>query len=478
LQPGAGAEKLCDVTVTAEQELAFAGPGALSALVRAGQMHPRELVELCLARIQSLDSHTNAFRVTLAETALAQADALAENAAQIDSQLPLAGVPIAVKDDIPFAGQPTTKGSRSHAPPPVADAEAIRRLRAAGAIPIGITNVPELTIFPWTASAANGVTRNPWDLTRTPGGSSGGSAAAVASGMVPVATGSDGGGSIRIPAACCGLVGMKSTRGLVSMAPADEGWLGLGVYGALTRTVADSALMLDVLAGPQPSSDCYVDATIRSPGRLRIAISAKVPAAIIAPVSTDQRAAFDRTAALLATLGHELSERDPAYGLAQLEFLQTWLVGIYEESLAVPDQTQLESTTRQMAAAGRRLVPARRRAKLLAMRGPTSARITALWDEFDVLLTPGLAKTAIAAEGGYGRSAPRAIDIAGRFTPFTPLFNLTGQPAISLPAGVAPDGLPLSIQLVGRMGAEATLYALAAQIEAAAPWAHLRPALQ
>jgi amidase len=473
LPAGAGAEKLCGVTVTAEQELAFAGPGALSALVRAGEVHPRELVELCLARIESLDGATNAFRVTLAEQALAQADALAADSALTHSELPLAGVPIAVKDDIAVAGQATTKGSRSYGPPAVADAEAIRRLRVAGAIPIGITNVPELTIFPWTASAANGVTRNPWDLTRTPGGSSGGSAAAVASGIVPVATGSDGGGSIRIPAACCGLVGMKSTRGRVSMAPAAEGWLGLSVYGALTRTVADSALMLDVMSG---TGRC-LEVSARPPGRLRIAISAKVPPGVVARVCADQRAAFDRTAALLVTLGHEVSERDPAYVLAQLEFLQTWLRGVYEESRAIPDQARLEPTTQQMAAGGRRLVPPRQRARLLAKRGRTGARIMALWNEFDVLLTPGLAKTAIAAEGGYGRPAPLAIDIAGRFTPFTPLFNLTGQPAVSLPAGVGSDGLPLSIQLVGRMGDEETLYALAAQIETAAPWGHLRPAL-
>jgi amidase len=485
LRADAGAEMLCSVTVTAEQELAFAGPAALAALVRAGQVHPRELVELCLARIEALDGRTNAFRVTMAEPALAAADALAADLALTESELPLAGVPIAVKDDIAVAGQATTKGSRSYGPPAAADAEAIRRLRAAGAIPIGITNVPELTIFPWTATAANGVTRNPWDLTRTPGGCSGGSAAAVASGMVPVATGSDGGGSIRIPAACCGLVGMKSTRGRVSMAPAGEGWLGLSVYGALTRSVADSALMLDVmdgaLAGDFPGAPqfagSYVEAAARPPGRLRIAVSAKVPAGLVAWVAAGQRAAFDRTAALLSTLGHEVSECDPAYGLAQLEFLQTWLRSVYEESCAIPDPTRLESTTRQMAAGGRRLVPPRRRAALLRRRSRTSARIMALWNEFDVLLTPGLAKTAIAAEGGYGRPAPLAIDIAGRFTPFTPLFNLTGQPAVSLPAGVGSDGLPLSVQLVGRMGAEDMLYALAAQIEAAAPWSQLRPAL-
>src|SRR5205807_8002025 len=200
--------------------------------------HPRELVQLCLGRIEALNPRLNAFRVTLAEEALA--------AAETELEGPLAGVPIAIKDDAPVAGQVLTRGSRSYGPPATADAEIVRRLRGAGAIPIGITNVPELTIWPWTASEANGITRNPWDPSRTTGGSSGGSAAAVAAGMVPAATGSDGGGSIRIPGACCGLVGMKPTHGRV---PAErEQWIGLSVYGGLARSVKDSAPMLSVMS--------------------------------------------------------------------------------------------------------------------------------------------------------------------------------------------------------------------------------------
>lgn len=467
------------MSVTTDQDLAFAGPGTLAQLVRARQVHPRELVELCLRRIEALDPSLNAFRTTMAEQALAAADSA------VGHDGPLAGVPIAVKDDMAVAGQSTTRGSRSYGPPQSADGEAVRRLRAAGAIPVGITNVPELAIFPWTASDANGITRNPWDPTRTTGGSSGGSAAAVAAGMVPAATGSDGGGSIRIPAACCGLVGMKSTRGRVSMQPLREGWLGLSVYGGLARTVEDSALLLDVLQGgvdgdahaAPPITGKYLDAARTSPGRLRIAVSRKAPPSVIAPVSGEQRGAWERTAALLTGLGHEVVQRDPAYGLAQIEFVQTWLRGVYEESLMVPDRSKLERSTRQMAGGGRYLVPPRRRDKLLVKRAATSARIMSLWDEFDVLLTPGLAKTAIPAQGAYGRSAPIALDLAGRFTPFTAVFNLTGQPAVTLPAGLSADGLPLSVQLVGRMGAEDTLYALAGQIEQAAPWAQLRPAL-
>jgi amidase len=303
--------------------------------------------------------------------------------------------------------------------------------------------------------------------------------------MVAAATGSDGGGSIRIPAACCGLVGMKPTRGRVSASPAGMGCLGLSVYGGLARTARDSALLLDVMHGAQPGEEyaappfagSYVEAASKPPGRLRIALSRRLPPGLLARVSSDQRGAWERTGALLSELGHDVVARDPAYGLAQLEFLQMWLRGVYQESLNVPDRSQLERSTRQMAAGGRYLVPPKRRAQLLARRAATSARIMALWDEVDVLLTPGTASTAIAAEGGYGRSAPVAINIAGRFTPFTPLFNLTGQPAVTVPAGIGIDGLPLSVQLVGRLGSEDVLYSLAGQIESAAPWAQRRPAL-
>jgi amidase len=465
------------MTTTADVDLAFAGPTALVELVRSKQVQPRELVELCLRRIEELNPRLNAFRVTLADEALA--------AAEIETSGPLAGVPIAVKDDLPVEGQATTRGARSYTPPATADAEAVRRLRTAGAIPIGITNVPELTIFPWTATDANGITRNPWDVTRTPGGSSGGSAAAVAAGLVPCATGSDGGGSIRIPAAACGLVGMKATRGRVSMAPASQGWLGLSVYGGLARTVRDSALMLDVMHGTlasdtdhaPPFDGSYVEATGNAPRPLRIAMSKKVPPGLTAKVSAEQRGAWERTGHLLESLGHHVTERSPAYGMVQFDFLQMWLRGIYEEAAGIPNRSLLEPLTRQMAAGGERLVPERRRAALLAKRPRTTARILGLWAEHDVLLTPGLAKTAIAAEGGYGKVAPVAVDIAGRFTPYTPVFNLTGQPAISLPAGIGSDGLPLSVQLVGRPGAEDVLYSLAAQLEAAAPWADRRPLL-
>ena len=285
----------------------------------------------------------------------------------------------------------------------------MRRLRAAGAIPIGITNVPELMIFPWTASAANGITRNPWDPTRTPGGSSGGSAAAVAAGMVPCATGSDGGGSIRIPAACCGLVGMKPSRGRVSTQPFGEGWLGLSVFGALARTVGDSALLLDAIHGSLPARRRF-RATVhrklrggrrpRRPAGSGSGSRASCRPASIARLSGDQRGAWERTGAAALRAGHDVIERDPSYGMAGIEFTQMWLRGIYEESRTVPDRARLERSTRQLVGVGRRLVPNRRRDQLLAGRAVRTARVLELWNEIDVLLMPVLATTAIAAEGG------------------------------------------------------------------------------
>ncbi len=463
------------MALSTADELAFAGPEALAKLVREREVHPRELVELSLRRIDALDPQLNAFRVTLADQALAEAEKPLDG--------PLAGVPIAVKDDLPLAGQAMTWGSRALAARQPADAEAVRRLRAAGAIPIGITNVPELMIFPWTASDANGITRNPWDPSRTPGGSSGGSAAAVASAMVPAATGSDGGGSIRIPAACCGLVGMKPTRGRVSTQPAREGWLGLSVYGALARTVRDSALMLDVMQGAvagdadraMPPDGTFAQAAANPPPILNIAVSRKLPPGTLTRLSTDQRFAWERTGRLLTELGHNVVERDPAYNLATLEFSQNWLRAIYEDFASLPSGAPTERSTRQMAAAGRVLVPRRRLEQLRARRARTTARILSLWQEVDVVMTPALARTALDAAGGYGRSAPVAFDLAARFTPWTPLFNLTGQPAIALPAGFGADGLPLSVQLAGRPGEEALLYSLAGQIEAAQPWTQRPP---
>jgi amidase len=278
---------------------------------------------------------------------------------------------------------------------------------------------------------------------------------------------------------------MKPTRGRVSPQPVRQGWLGLSVYGALARTVADSALMLDAIHGALPGDadsaplfdGSYVEAARKPATRLRVALSRKLPPGLIAPVSDDQRSAWESMGRLLSELGHEVVGRDPAYGMGSLEFTQTWIRGIYEQSCEVPDRTLLERSSRQMASAGRLLVPLRRRERLLKKRARSAARIGAIWGEVDVLVTPGLATTAIAGEGGHGKSAATAFNRASRFTPWTPPFNLTGQPAIAVPAGFGSDGLPLSVQLVGRPGSEDLLYALAGQIETARPWAEQRPSV-
>ncbi len=467
------------MSIATDDQLLFAGPEALAALVRAREVSPRELVELSLRRIEALDPRLNAFRNLMAEEALAEADRREGHEGL------LAGVPIAVKDEHAVAGQSVAKGSRSARPPATEDSEMVRRLRAAGAVVVGITNAPELTIWPWTVSEANGITRNPWDLSRTPGGSSGGSAAAVAAGMVAVGTAGDGGGSIRLPSANCGLVGMKPTRGRVSLSPLRRGWFGLGVNGTLARTVADSALLLDAIHGALPSdvdqappfTGSYREAAGRAPARLRIAVSRKVPPPVLAPLARDEREGFERMGALLSELGHEVVERDPSYGLTAVEFTQLWMRGVYEESLDIPDRSQLEGLTKEIATMGRVLVPPRRRDKLLSARDRTTARILSLWDEIDVLLTPGSTRTARGAEGGSGRHAPLAMDGAARAIIYLAPFNHTGQPAVTIPAGMGEDGLPLSVQLVGRPGAEDVLYALAGQIEGAQPWADRKPAL-
>ena len=379
-------------------------------LVHAREATPRELVELYLRRIEALDPSLNAFRVTLAEQALAEAD----DARRRPSGRAAGGGADRGQGRHRARGSGRDQGHArlAGAAPAAADAEPLRRLRAAGAIPIGITNVPELMIFPWTATAAYGITRNPWDPSRTPGGSSGGSAAAVAAGLVAAATASDGGGSIRIPAACCGLVGMKPSRGRVSAAPGRPGWLGLSTYGALARTVADSALLLDVMHGTVAGEDpalprfagSYVEAAGTPPRPLRIAVSTKAP-----PVALDvagRRAARrprGHGAAARAARTSRQRARPRLRDRAARSSPRPGCAGSTRRPPRTGRRGELERSTRQMAAAGRYLVPPRRRRRLLRARPLTTRRITALWDEFDVLMTPALASAPVAAEGGYGR---------------------------------------------------------------------------
>jgi amidase len=452
-------------------DLAFAGAARQAELLRGGELSSRELVEGYLGRIAELDQQLNAFRLVYGERALAEADQ-ADARLRAGDQRPLLGVPVAVKDNVDVAGDVTCHGTRVPREPASADSEVVARLRAAGAVVLGRTHLPELAIWPFTESATWGMTRNPWRADRTAGGSSGGSAAAVAAGLAPVALGSDGGGSIRIPAACCGLFGLKPQRGRVSLAPLTDHWYGLTALGPLARRVVDAALFLDAVADKAPDAS-YVEAARGEPGRLRVALSVKPPLA--ARMDDAAIGALRETADLLRSLGHEVVEHEPDYGEIRPLFGPRWVRGIYDDSRELVATTrQLERRTRQMAAAGRITPPVlveRARQGEIAL----VARLKKTFDQFDVLLCPGLAGPAAEAGRWEGRGALRTfLGVAG-WTPGTATWNITGQPAAAVPAGQTGDGLPLSVQLVGRPNDEQTLIALSAQIERERNWPTLRP---
>jgi amidase len=455
-------------TTSSAPDLAYAGVVQQAELARAGAVTARELVELSLERIARLDPAVNAFRAVRAERALAEADA-AQARLGAGETAPLLGVPIAVKDNMDVAGELTTHGTAVAREPAAADCEVVRRLRAAGAIVVGQTNMPELALWPhFTESQTWGATRNPWDPQRSTGGSSGGSAAAVAAGMVPAALGSDGGGSIRIPSSSCGLFGLKPQRGRVPLAPDDDHWLGLTCIGPMTRTVADAALLLGVLADA-PSQ--FARAARSAPARLRIAVSTKPT--LPAKPKAAAREAVASTADLLRSLGHVVRERDPDYGQVQPLFGPRYARGAWLDAERLGRRSELERRTRGLVRVGARMerLAARARAKEAAR----AARINAIFDEHDVLMTPVTAAQPLPVGRYEGAGALRAFLGAGEFACYTAIWNVTGQPAASVPAGFDADGMPMAVQLVARPDGEATLLALAAQIEEARPWAHRRP---
>ncbi len=451
-------------------DLAFAGPARQAELVRTGEVSARELVELALRRIERLDPQLNAFRTVLADRALAEAEVVGPG-----DPRPLAGVPVAIKDDQGVAGEVRTFGTDAAGGPEPADYEVVARLRGAGAIVVGITNVPELTMWGFTESATNGITRNPWDRGRTPGGSSGGSGAAVAAGLVAAATASDGLGSIRIPASCCGLVGLKPQRGRVPTAPLDQPWHGLSVFGVLTRTVADSALLYDVLAPGHGFADAVAASEGAAP--LRVALSFAVARESRAQVAPEVRRATEDVAAALRELGHAVVERDPDLGTSAMGASARYLVGIRDDAAGMAHPERLERRTKQMAGLGR---VAGDRGVAWARRSEPehAARVNAIFGEVDVLLTPTLAGPPIPVGAHAGQSALRTMDGQARWAPpFTAVWNHVGNPALSVPGGWTADGLPIGVQLVGPPDGEARLLALAAQLERARPWADRRPAL-
>jgi amidase len=454
-----------------EDELAFAGVTGQAALVADGTISSVELVTALLRRIERLNPILRAFRIVLADEA--PAEAAERDGAPGHARGKLHGVPIAIKDEIDVAGQITTFGSAARTARATADAEVVARLRAAGAVIIGMTAMPEFGAFPFTESQAYGITRNPWDITRTTGGSSGGTAAVVAAGMAAAGLGGDGGGSIRIPAACCGLFGLKPTRGLVPIAPL---WHDLGTTGPLTRTVTDSALIYDVLRGP-PSDpdDAFARAAVSEPRPTRIAFSAKSPQRGVR-VHHEQAVALQATADTLRALGHEVVERRPDHPDLTLAFIPQAYGGIRDESLLVERPELLERRTKQAIAFARALLPPPA-VKLAIGHGRRIAeRVNRLFaDGFDALLTPTIAPLPGSIGILDGVSNPRALLRSLPYAGYTALWNVCGNPAASVPAGVASNGLPLAVQLIARPGAEATILQLAAQLERARPWADRRP---
>jgi amidase len=469
-------------------ELLFKPATELATLIHTGQISPAELVGAALERIEALQPTINAFTHVDAEGAMATAEGISP-----DDPRPFAGVPIAVKDTAPVAGMPYTMGSDLFGDfVPGHDAFLVRRLRDAGFVIVGKTSMPEFGILPVSEPRRFGPVRNPWDTDRTPGGSSGGAAAAVASGMLPLAHGSDGGGSIRIPASCCGLVGLKPTRGRISRGP-EQGDDFLVQDGVLTRTVAETAELLDVLSGyevgdatwaPRPSEP-FAAAAKREPGRLRIGYTTTPP--IEADLDPACEQGVQDAAELLGELGHEVEEvaapwtDDDLLETFTMVFGTPITMGMFfggmvtgrepSADLVEPLSWTIWEGIRERSALDYLLA----RTQLTGI----SRGIIALWENYDVVLTPGLAERPVRIGEIDACSDDPWEDFrrSGRFTPYTALFNVTGQPAISVPLFHGDDGLPTAVQLAGRPADEATLLSLAAQLEAARPWADRRPEL-
>ena len=446
-------------------ELAFAGVARQAELVRLGEVSSRELVMLYLERIERLNPQLNAFRKVMSERALVDAQQ-ADGRRGAGEERPLLGVPIAVKDVEDVTGEVTRWGTDAYSTPAAQDSELVRRLRAAGAVIIGKTNCPELAIMGDTEGPAFGITRNPWNTDRSPGGSSGGSAAAVAAGLCAAATASDGMGSIRIPAANCGLVGLKPTRDRIPLAPLGEHWYGLSVAGFVTRSVRDTALLLSIGA----DDDSLLDAVDRSPEGLRVAVSTRPVPARIHP---DVKRAVEQTAARLGALGHDVEKADPSYPPVSPATTR-YLAGIaqdVDERVERPDR--LQRRTKGFARIGR-AIP--RQVVDWARREDDSSRYEGFFREHDVLLMPVNAMPPWRAGQWEGLGAVRTLlgmllvqpALAGEW-------NLTGQPAISIPGGMSDDGLPIGVMIVGRAGEEATLIGLAAQLEGELRWTDRRP---
>jgi amidase len=459
-----------------------------AAAVRAGEVSPTELAEHALARIDALDAGLGAFITVTPERALVAASR-AEALVRAGGELPpLLGVPTAIKDLNNTAGVRTTFGSRVMADfVPEADDAVVTRLAAAGAISVGKTNTPEFGFPCYTDNDLAGPARCPWDPSRLAGGSSGGAAVAVAAGMVPFAQGSDGGGSIRIPASINGIVGLKPSRGRISSAPFGGDITGLGTNGPLARTVRDAAAMLDAMAGPVlgdhawaaplPPGESFLRLTERTPGRLRVGRWLQSPMADV-ELDPEVVAAFEDASALLASLGYDVE--DVPDGLLGPEVLPSFerVWALSGTTLPVPPSRvgDLRPLTRELRARGLAMSAQVAMESMMALR-LFARRFLQATAAFDVLLAPVVTMTPRPL-GWFDADGDGAADFERnkRYAAFTALFNVTGQPAVSLPLYWTHGGLPIGSMLVGRPADDGGLLAVSAQVEAARPWAHRHPA--
>jgi amidase len=469
-------------------DLVYAGLAEQARLVAAGEVSSRELVEASLRRIDAIDDQVGAFRVVRHEAALAEAavaDERVAEGAQGDAgrpRWPLLGVPVAIKDDTNLQGETTPFAVRGDHVPVTEDAEQVRKLRAAGAIVIGKTTTCEIGLWPFSESPGFGTARNPWSLGHTPGGSSGGSAAAVAAGMVAAAVGSDGAGSIRIPAAWTGLVGIKPQRGRVSGFPNRDPFNGITVWGPLARSVGDAALLLDVLSGSHPQ-DAYqldpprtpfADAAGRDPGRLRVAVSFRTALGVSAKVDPEIRLAVERLARTLIALGHKVFPADPDYGLVALGLMPRGTAGVADWLDSIPGadpevRTLTEAKIGRLV--GKRLLPLAKR-----MDPGLRRRAGRIFQVADVVLTPTTARLPMRIGAFDGMNYSRTQSASAAACPFAWPWNVLGWPGLSVPAGLSAAGLPIGAQLLGHDSDEATLISLAAQLEEAEGWTERRPA--
>ena len=444
-------------------------------MLSAGGVTSRELVEDALRRTEAAQADLNAFRVIRAEEALEEADA-ADRRIAAGEGAPLLGVPIAIKEDVDLTGHPTLFGCGGSRPPADGDAEVVRRLREAGAIVIGKTHAPEVGQWPFTEGPSFGATRNPWSTAHTPGGSSGGAAAAVAAGLVPAAIGSDGAGSIRIPAAWTGLVGLKPQRGRISTWPEAEAFNGLTCFGPLARSVADAALLLDAIARQHPGRPPQAarrprsrspSPPLASRGRCGSRSPSRPRSASPINVDPEHRAAIEAFAEQLGEMGHEVVRADPDYGLVGPAIVPRGMAGVDAWlSENIDDRSNLEPRTRTHARVGRLLsgLPLRAsRAAEPALR----RRLGRIFDRFDLVLTPTTAKPPPRIYKHDGRGYWATSTAAGAACPYGFAWNVVGWPGISVPAGTTEAGLPIGAQLLGPEDGEALLLELAGSVERA-----------